>query len=274
MAGRRSVVDGVVGADRGWVAVYLVVVNQKRWSTDLTMTWDLLRRSVTHGIVPGLAGGPVALGALGAGLAVGHPAAAGDGARLAGTGGGACGFAVPQTAHRAGVADRGRLRGGLPGADISDALVAVHRPRVGSDACAIYRISSWCWRCGRGRVMRAQPSGVQMAGRVGCAYRGDEVWRSRSWRAVVFDGDVSENLAGQPRKALSAERRARIGPRSLDLGCPAAGPGGRPNGAGRVAWPENLASHMFALLRIGPNSPRRQSNCGCWTAQGRLVTRR
>jgi hypothetical protein len=41
-----------------WVAVYIVVVNQQRWSSDLLMTWDLLQRSVTHGIVPGLAGGP------------------------------------------------------------------------------------------------------------------------------------------------------------------------------------------------------------------------
>ncbi|MGV0800954.1 hypothetical protein ABQF26_28570, partial [Mycolicibacterium elephantis] len=41
-----------------WVVVYLVVVDQKRWSGDVAMTWDLLRRSVTHGIVPGLAGGP------------------------------------------------------------------------------------------------------------------------------------------------------------------------------------------------------------------------
>jgi hypothetical protein len=42
----------------GWVALYLTVVNQRRWSSDLAMTWDLLRRSITHGIVPGLAGGP------------------------------------------------------------------------------------------------------------------------------------------------------------------------------------------------------------------------
>jgi hypothetical protein len=42
----------------GWVALYLAVVNQRRWSTDLSMTWDLLARSITHGIVPGLAGGP------------------------------------------------------------------------------------------------------------------------------------------------------------------------------------------------------------------------
>ncbi|WP_186245083.1 hypothetical protein [Mycobacterium simulans] len=42
----------------GWVVLYLAVVNQRRWSSDLAMTWDLLRRSITHGIVPGLAGGP------------------------------------------------------------------------------------------------------------------------------------------------------------------------------------------------------------------------
>ena len=42
----------------GWIALYLAVVNQRRWSFDLAMTWDLLSRSITHGIVPGLAGGP------------------------------------------------------------------------------------------------------------------------------------------------------------------------------------------------------------------------
>ncbi len=42
----------------GWAALYLAVVNQQRWSFDLSMTWDLLLRSITHGIVPGLAGGP------------------------------------------------------------------------------------------------------------------------------------------------------------------------------------------------------------------------
>jgi hypothetical protein len=41
-----------------WIAVYLVVVDQKRWSFDVSMTWELLSRSVTHGIVPGLVGGP------------------------------------------------------------------------------------------------------------------------------------------------------------------------------------------------------------------------
>lgn len=42
----------------GWIGVYLAVVNQRRWSFDLEMTRDLLVRSITHGIVPSLAGGP------------------------------------------------------------------------------------------------------------------------------------------------------------------------------------------------------------------------
>jgi hypothetical protein len=41
-----------------WIALYLMVVDQKRWSFDLAMAWDLLSRSVTHGILPGLVGGP------------------------------------------------------------------------------------------------------------------------------------------------------------------------------------------------------------------------
>ncbi|CAN5710284.1 hypothetical protein BH09ACT8_BH09ACT8_44570 [soil metagenome] len=41
-----------------WVTLYVAVVDQQRWSSDLPMTWNLLVRSITHGIVPGLAGGP------------------------------------------------------------------------------------------------------------------------------------------------------------------------------------------------------------------------
>jgi hypothetical protein len=41
-----------------WIVLYVTVVDQQRWNWDPSMTWDLLRRSVTHGIVPGLVGGP------------------------------------------------------------------------------------------------------------------------------------------------------------------------------------------------------------------------
>lgn len=42
----------------GWIAVYVAVVNQKRWTLDLEMTRELLGRSITHGVIPSLAGGP------------------------------------------------------------------------------------------------------------------------------------------------------------------------------------------------------------------------
>lgn len=54
----RSLWVPALALTAAWAVVYLVVVDQKRWSGDLSMTWDLLRRAVTHGIVPGLAGGP------------------------------------------------------------------------------------------------------------------------------------------------------------------------------------------------------------------------
>jgi hypothetical protein len=41
-----------------WTVLYVVVVDQQRWSSDLPMARNLLVRSITHGIVPGLAGGP------------------------------------------------------------------------------------------------------------------------------------------------------------------------------------------------------------------------
>lgn len=50
--------SALLAVTTAWVGVYLAVVNQRRWSSDLAMTWDLLLRSVTHGIVPGLVGGP------------------------------------------------------------------------------------------------------------------------------------------------------------------------------------------------------------------------
>lgn len=49
---------GTAALTAAWVVLYLVVVDQERWSRDLPMTRDLLSRSITHGIVPGLAGGP------------------------------------------------------------------------------------------------------------------------------------------------------------------------------------------------------------------------
>lgn len=77
-----------------WVGLYLVVVDQQRWSSDLAMTWDLLRRSFTHGIVPGLVGGPWEWQRW-APASPGGPADDGDGAGLGGAGRRAGGLADP-----------------------------------------------------------------------------------------------------------------------------------------------------------------------------------
>lgn len=54
----RRLLTAALAVTAAWIGVYLLVVDQQRWSFDLAMTWDLLSRSFTHGIVPGLAGGP------------------------------------------------------------------------------------------------------------------------------------------------------------------------------------------------------------------------
>ena len=67
--GERTVVTTVWHAGRrlwiasgaltvAWIGIYFVVVDQRRWTLDLSMTGELLIRSVTHGIVPALVGGP------------------------------------------------------------------------------------------------------------------------------------------------------------------------------------------------------------------------
>src|ERR1700712_5340235 len=40
-----------------WIVLYVVVVDQQRWSSDLPLARNLLAGSITHGIVPGLVGG-------------------------------------------------------------------------------------------------------------------------------------------------------------------------------------------------------------------------
>ena len=238
----------------GWVGVYLVVVDQQRWSLDLAMTWDLLARSVTHGIVPGLVGGPwdwqrwapaspwatppvtvMVLGwvALAAVVAVT--------------------LLRKQRIGPVWLAARG-LRGGLPGADLPDAVVAVHRAGTGADAALSARSRRGAGAAGRGRLVRAEPGAVALAGRVARAHRRD---RSPDGgvrgQQPVLDRDVPDELARQPGTALSAERAGAVWPR------PPARPMRRCSTRRSTRWccsgwrgPENLASHMFALVRDRP----------------------
>ena len=141
----------------GWVALYLAVVNQQRWSFDLAMTWDLLSRSITHGIVPGLAGGPWHWDrwAPASPWATPPPPVMTLGwLVLIGV---LCGVAAPQTTHRAGVVDRGRLHRRLPGADLSDAVFEADRPGARPDPAVSARSRRRAGAAGRRRVERPQP---------------------------------------------------------------------------------------------------------------------
>ncbi len=148
LAPRIPALDRLLAVTAAWIGVYLLVVDQQRWSLDLGMTWDLLWRSVTHGIVPGLAGWAVGLAALGAAPPVGRTPSATVMA---------LGWLVLAAVVAVSLARKQRIgpvwltavgvRGGLPGADLSDAVLAVHRAGAGPDACAICPIWWWCWRC-------------------------------------------------------------------------------------------------------------------------------
>ena len=146
-----------------WVVVYLAVVNQHRWSSDLPMTWDLLRRSVTHGIVPGLAGGPWAW----ARWAPASPwAVPPTSVKVLGwlTLAAALTVSLVRKQRIAPVwLTAARLRGRLPGTDLSDALVAVHRARAGPNLALFPGSRGRTGIAGCGRLLRTQPPIVPTA---------------------------------------------------------------------------------------------------------------
>jgi hypothetical protein len=112
----------------------------------------------------------VGLGPVGAGVTVGHTAGRGAGPGLVGAGRCPGGVAGAKAAPHVGVADRRRLRSGLPGADLFDALVAVHRAGTRPDVALPPRPGRHTGAAGRGRFLRAEPAGrarvAAVAGRV------------------------------------------------------------------------------------------------------------
>ena len=277
--GGHAVVDRVAGADR-WrgSALYLAVVDQRRWSPDLAMT-EGAAAPLGHARDRARAGRrAVDLGPLGAGVAVGTPPGGGDGAGLAGAGRRPGGVAGPQAAHRAGVADRRRLRRGLPGADLSDALVAVHRAGTGADAALSCRIWSWCWRCWP-RSASARRTGRPRSALAGRLAR-PAPRRSRSLAVLFIASSLYStatfltSLARQSGPALSAERPTGAGRRARGVRAPLLDQEVDPLVLQRVAWPENLASHMFALLRDRPEFSTRTTDLRVLDDSGRLVDAR
>jgi hypothetical protein len=255
-----------------WVGVYVVVVDQQRWSFDLAMTWDLLRRSVTHGIVPGLAGGPwdwqrwapaspwatpplvvMVLGwvVLAAALAVSMARKERIGPVWLVAVSYAIACQVPiylMRSSRFTALELAQTLRYLPDLVVVLALLAA----VGF--CAPNRASS--------RWLDASSARTAVIGSVAILFTISSVystvtftriWRDNPTRQYLLTAQASLALANATSSAPMLDQE--VDPLILQ----------------RVAWPENLASHMFALLRDRPEFDSSTTDLRMLDMNGRLL---
>jgi hypothetical protein len=257
----------------GWVALYLVVVNQRRWSFDLAMTWDLLCRSVTHGIVPALAGGPWHWDR----WAPASPWAAPPPAVMV------LGWLVLAGAVGASLLRKKRV--GLVWLAAAGYAVACQVP--------IYLMrSSRFTALELAQTLRYFPDLVVVLAlliAVGCcAPSRDPEARLSPWRILVTTGlavlFVASSLYStatfltswrdNPAEPYLTNARASLAAAQSDSNEPLLDQEVDPLVLQRVAWPENLASHMFALLRDRPEFASATTRLRMFTSAGRLVDAR
>jgi hypothetical protein len=255
-----------------WVVVYLAVVNQHRWSSDLTMTWDLLRRSVTHGIVPGLAGGPwvwgrwapaspwavppttvKALGWLVLAAALGISLARKQ--RIAPVWLTAAGYVVAcqvpiylMRSSRFTVLELAQTLRYFPDLVVVLALLAA----VGF--CAPNRPSSGWLDASATRTVVTTAVAVSFVA---------SSWYSTATFLTSWRDNPAQPYLQNSRRDLAAAQANSSAP-LLDQEVD-------PLVLGRVAWPDNLASHMFALLRDRPEFSSSTMQLKMLDSQGRLV---
>ncbi len=255
----------------GWVAVYLVVVDQQRWSWDLTMTWNLLRRSFTHGIVPGLVGGPWQWQRW-------APASP---------------WAVPPTT----VMTLGWL------ALAAVVVVSVLRKRrlapvwlAALGYAAVCQVPIYLMRSSRftalelAQTLRYQPDLVFVLALL-CAVglcapnRVTPLLDATRLRAVAVGGACALFVASSlysswtflaswrdnPTKVYLQNVRAALADARVTSSAPLLDQEVDPLILQRVAWPENLASHMFALIRDRPQFASGTTRLRMLDMTGRLI---
>ena len=259
-----------------WIAVYVVVVNQRRWSSDLPMTWDLLRRSVTHGIVPGLAGGPwawarwapaspwatpppavIVLGWLVLAAALGVSLVRKQ--RL-----------VPVWLTAAGYVVACQVPIYLMRSSRFTALELAQTLRYFPDLVVVLALLAAVGFCARNRRFDGQ---VQhwldaSAGRavvttaMAAAFVASSGYSTATFLTSWRDNPVDPYLQNA-RRGLAVAHAASNAP-LLDQEVD-------PLVLGRVAWPENLASHMFALLSDRPEFASATTQLRVLDSSGRLA---
>ncbi len=248
-----------------WTAVYLVVVDQKRWSFDVAMTWDLLSRSVTHGIVPGLVGGPwdwqrwapaspwgtpplavMVLGWLALAVVVALSFMRKE--RIGPVWLAAVGYAVAcqipiylMRSSRFTALELAQTLRYLPD------LVVVLALLLAVGLCAPNRERAAWLDASRARAV------ITVC--VTTAFVASSLYSTATFLTSWRDNPAQPYLQNA-RAGLAAAHAASDEP-LLDQEVD-------PLVLQRVASPENLASHMFAPCQIGPNSLARQASCACW----------
>ncbi|WP_019972785.1 hypothetical protein [Mycobacterium sp. 141] len=232
-----------------WIGVYLVVVNQKRWSFDLGMTWDLLSRSFTHGIVPGLAGGPWAWQR----WAPASPWATPPVAVMA------LGWVVlaaavatvlvrkqriwPVLAVALGYAVACQIPIYLMRSSRFTALELAQTLRYLPDLVVVLALLGAVGFCAPNRVtpaLDASRARTVVCASVAIAFVGSSLYSTatflRVWRDSPVPAYLANAQAGLAMASSAPQLDQEVDPLILQ----------------RVAYPENLASHMFALVRARP----------------------
>lgn len=255
-----------------WIVVYLLVVDQQRWSLDLGMTWELLSRSITHGIVPGIVGGPwdwqrwapaspwgvpgatvmvVGWLVLAAVVAVSFIRKQRIGAVWAVAVAYAVGCQVPIYLMRSSQFTALELAQTLR--YLSD-LVVVLALLLAVGLCAPNRVDS-----GRLDASRARTAAVVTATAL---FLASSVYSSatflRSWR----DNPTRDYLL--TAEAALAQARSTSQAPMLDQEVD-------PMILQRIQWPENLASHVFALLRNRPEFDSATTDLRMFDSEGRIL---
>nr|WP_111508040.1 hypothetical protein [Mycobacterium kyogaense] len=250
-----------------WVGVYVTVVDQQRWSFDLAMTGELLWRSVTHGIVPGLVGGPWEWQR----WAPASPWATPPVAVMV------LGWVALATAVVVTVSRRRRL----------GAVWAVALGYAMACQVPIYLMrSSRFTALELAQTLRYLPDLVVVLallaaiGMLAPARRAPARWERPvlACAATLFvvsslysTSTFLTSWRDNPTKAYLLDARAGLAAAHADSSAPMLDQEVDPLVLQRVAWPENLTSHMFALLSERPEFSSATTDLRMLDSSGRLV---
>jgi len=256
-----------------WIAVYLVVVDQQRWSTDVAMTWDLLRRSVTHGIVPGLAGGPWAWDRWAPASPWATPPPV---IRLLGWAVLALALAVtllrkqrimPVWLTAVGYAVACQVPIYLMRSSRFTALELAQTLRYFPDLVIVLALLAAVGFCAPNRPLSrwldASTPRTAVTTVLAALFMASSLYSTATFLASWRDNPAQPYLQNAQRDLTHAASNPPLLDQEVD-----------PLVLGRVTWPENLASHMFALMRHRPEFAPATTQLRMLDSSGRLVDAR